>query len=623
MCFIQQKIKAIISVFIIILLLIVCKTANSQFIQKASFKFPYRKAGLTKRDAVNHLLNRFTFGAKPGQIDLVMNMGPENWLQYQLNTIDPDDSLQKILSPLKSLTLNNCEIAEQYPDYFHLEDIAFKKGLISKDSADKITKLPQDDKVKKEELIAFQMGLNKAVKVVEEQVSQKIFRAIYSNNQLREVLTSFWFNHFNIALTSSDLNHFITIYEKDVIRPNVLGKFETLLLSTAQSPAMLYYLDNFKSIARPVNNNDATKKKIKELNNQLSLLKEKNDTGQLYNEILQKIKDATIITGYNENYAREIMELHTMGVNSGYTQTDVTNAARILTGWTIFPYSDYFGGQQNIRNLIEKIGEDSFAKLGFIHTQDFLFLANKHDNTEKQVLGVTFPANGGYKEGLSFINLIAHHPATAHFICKKIAAHFINETPDERIVQKMASTFIKEDGDIKKVILTMVCDKAFWNKNTAVLQKIKSPFEYAISAVRATNASVTKTNELTSWISKMGERYYYYYFPTGFPYKGVFWINPNNLLNRINFGLLFSSQRIGGCNIDYAYYKGNNSNDTTFQYIYDFKNAILPVWDNDKLGKYINIFTTNDTKSTLKNKPLEMLKAITGIMICSPEFQHK
>ena len=121
----------------------------------------------------------------------------------------------------------------------------------------------------------------------------------------------------------------------------------------------------------------------------------------------------------------------------------------------------------------------------------------------------------------------------------------------------------------------------------------------------------------------MGERYYYYYFPTGFPDKGVFWINPNNLLNRINFSLLFSSQRIGGCNIDYTYYKGNNINDTTFQYIYDFKNAILPVWDNDKLGKYINLFTTNDNKSTLKNKPIEMLKAITGIMICSPEFQHK
>ena len=623
MCF---KLGHNITFFLVVkfvFLLVVCKKVTAQSNYKADFKFPYKKMGLTKREAVIHLLNRFTYGAKPGQIDSVIKIGPEIWLKQQLNIVDPDDSLKNILCSYKSQSLSNCEIAEQYPDYFRIEDIAFKKGYISYDSANKITKLPQEEKVKTEKLIATQLKLKLADKLLEEQVNQKIYRAIYSNNQLQELLTSFWFNHFNIALINTDMNHYITSYEKDIIRPNVLGKFENLLLATAQSPAMLYYLDNFKSIARPAPSNEATKKKLIELNNQLTHLKEKGDTGQIYYELVQKIKEATAITGYNENYAREIMELHTMGVNSGYTQTDVTNAARIFTGWTIFPYSDYFGRQQSIKTVLEKIGEDSFAKLGYVHTEDFLFLANKHDNTQKEVLGVTFPSNGGYNEGLSFIKLIAHHPATAHFICRKLAAFFINENPEEKIVQKMAKTFIKEDGDIKKVIITMVCDKSFWNKNTAILQKTKSPFEYAISAVRATNAKVIKPNDLINWISKMGERYYYYFFPTGFPDREIYWINPNNLLNRINFGLLFSTQRIGSISIDYNFFKSKRLNDNTFHYLYDYKNNILPCWDDKKLKSELDLILNNIQKLGLKAYDLDILKNITSFIICSPEFQHK
>ena len=221
--------------------------------------------------------------------------------------------------------------------------------------------------------------------------------------------------------------------------------------------------------------------------------------------------------GLNENYAREVMELHTMGVEGGYTQNDVTQAAMVLTGWTV---------------------KDA----------TFYFAPRRHDQREKTVLGKHFVPNGGYQEGVELLEILAHHPATAKFISNKLATRFVNDHPSGQLVGKMAKTFSNTDGDIRQVMITMVTAPEFWTAD-AVREKTKSPFELAMSAVRSFHAEIEQPYQLYNWVSKMGQKFYYYQAPTGFPDRGQYWINTGSLLNRMNFGLAFASQRIPGVKV--------------------------------------------------------------------------
>ncbi|MGV3540449.1 MAG: DUF1800 domain-containing protein, partial [Rufibacter sp.] len=327
-----------------------------------------------------------------------------------------------------------------------------------------------------------------------------------------------------------------------------LGQFEKLLLATAKSPAMLAYLDNFKST---VPNQSLSLKQKKQQQTLMRVLEEREAKNPAMQEMqmTEKIKAAQKKQGLNENYAREIMELHTLGVDGGYTQQDVTQAARVLTGWTINPAIDRYNvkGSNAARENIKRL--QAMKKEGFVIEEDFVFAANKHDMGKKVVLGKVFPANGGYEEGLTLINMLAHHPSTAKFISKKLAVRFVNDTPPQSLIDKMAKTFTEKNGDIQQVLLTMVTSQEFWSAE-ALREKTKSPFELAISSVRSLNADVKAPYQLYNWISKMGERMYFYQAPTGFPDKGTYWINTGSLLNRMNFGLALASQRIPGISID-------------------------------------------------------------------------
>lgn len=512
--------------------IIFCSFKNGQA-ERYKAAFPYRQAGLTERQAAAHLLSRFTYGAKDGEVDAVMKMGLERWFQQQLDGKLPDDSLNLLLNKYEDINLSNTEVENKYPRANRVLRLAIQEGVINKDSVNKGDKPEYRAQIR---AYMEQKGFKPEQELLRQFINQKVLRAAYTNNQLRELLTDFWFNHFNVSLTKNQCAAFVPAYERDIIRPNVTGKFEDLLLATAKSPAMLIYLDNFSSTGTPVKDHQEQGMG--------------NNKGRQFRNNNKPVPVKRKSGGLNENYAREVMELHTLGVDGGYTQSDVTQAARVLTGWTIAPMGEEGYGAA-MKKIIDQVGEENLKKRGFVKEGDFLFVPNRHDNEEKTVLGHHFSAGGGYEEGLELFDLLANHPATAKFISTKLATRFVNDNPPQSLIDKMAKTFSKSKGDIRQVMMTMVSAPEFWS-STALREKTKSPFELTISAVRALDADVTQPYQLFNWVNKMGQKMYYYQAPTGFPDKGQYWINTGSLLNRMNFGLAIAAQRIPGVSINLA-----------------------------------------------------------------------
>jgi len=538
---------------------------------KPHFSFPFKRAGLTEREAAAHLLSRFTYGATPGQIDEVVNMGLEKWFEQQLNNSLADDSLNQRLRGYDALKLSNEQIVNTFPRAAQIVRRAIKDGKVNKDSV----KTVKNEYRQQLQTYMQQNGLRPAQELYRQFISQKVVRAAYSNNQLQEILTDFWFNHFNVSLTKNDCAQFIPNYERDVIRPNVFGKFENLVLATAKSPAMLLYLDNFSSSAENMNPQQNQNVRKRMVQNQGMMGDSSNNKGKI-----KKLKKAS---GLNENYAREVMELHTLGVDGGYTQQDVTQAARVLTGWTIYPMRDKGYGNA-MKKMADKVGDDKLAERGFVHEGDFLFAANRHDNKEKTVLGKTFAANGGYEEGVQLLKMLAHHSSTAKFISKKIAVRFVSDNPPQSLLDKMAKTFTEKNGDIKAVLITMATAPEFWSKSV-IREKTKSPFELAISAVRALDADIKQPYQIFAWSDKMGQKLYFYQAPTGFPDKGQYWINTGALLNRMNFGLAIASQRIPGAKLDLLALNNRREPESSTAALKTYSKLIMPERNLDETVK--------------------------------------
>lgn len=571
--------------------------------QPTATVFPYRQAGLTREQAAAHLLNRFTFGPHPGETEQIMRMGLENWFREQLNGNIPDDSLESLLAPYPVLLLSNAEIAAKYPKTGQVIRMAVRDGFISKDSIASAGK-----KEYRDEVAAYmkENGYQPRKELFRQLISQKILRAAYSRNQLREVLTDFWFNHFNVSITKNQCAPFIPAYERDVIRPHVTGKFGDMLLATAQSPAMLYYLDNFSS-ASPLERQAGTSPP-------------------------KAAEKARKNRGLNENYAREIMELHTLGVDGGYTQQDVTEAARVLTGWTVIPMDT--SGQKATRP-----GKQNARA---IRKGDFLFTPNRHDNKEKIVLGRKFGAGGEYEEGVALLGMLAGHPSTARFICTKLATRFVNDAPPQALVDKMVKTFETTGGDIAAVLTTLAYAPEFWQRSN-LADKTKSPFELAMSTVRGLNAEIQAPYELYTWINRMGQNIYHFQAPTGFPDNARYWINTGALLNRMNFGLAISGGRIPGVRVDLTRINRQREPESASAAMHTYGSLIMPGRDlsstfirlepllNDpdlekKIGAAAmrkDTSTTISRQSPMRQPAHSVLAQVVGILIGSPEFQRR
>lgn len=556
--------KKTVSRIFLFLFLTTGSSVVSAFQQKPDgWHFPYQNAGLTERQAAAHLLSRFTFGATPGQVDAIVKMGLEKWFDQQLNADIMDAQVEEKLAGYESLRMTSAEIAQTYLKPGQVLRMAIKDGVVDKDA------VKGDNKASRDALKEYMQkkGIRPQAELLRQLVAQKIIRAAYSPNQLQEVMVDFWFNHFNVALSKGGVAPFITAYERDAIRPNALGSFETLLLATAKSPAMLTYLDN----------NRSTVDSAHRMGVQKSSLRKKAELTDTLRNAKSKTKKPKL-QGLNENYARELMELHTLGVDGGYTQSDVTEAARVLTGWRINPLLEY--------NLKQEWNNGPLKRAGFVADGDFLFAASKHDRGAKNVLGQIFPAGGGYNEGLRLMHLLATHSATAKFISKKIAVHFVSDAPPQSLIDKMAKTFLETGGNIKDVLRTLVSSPEFWAKD-ALREKTKAPFEVAISAVRSTGAQVEAPYPLYQWISKMGQPLYNYQAPTGFPDRGPYWINTGALLNRMNFGLAFAAGRIPGLKLNLLLLNQNHEPESSEAALQAYSKLLMPERDVTEATKQL------------------------------------
>ncbi len=408
--------------------------------------------------------------------------------QTQLLEMPPDQRYKKIIGMYPDERL---ELARQYrgPKALQLVD-----GM----------KPEQQETV--EAIIAPQI-------VIGGELSQaKLLRAIYSERQLEEVMTDFWYNHFNVFIGKGPDRYMVTAYERDVIRPHALGKFKDLLVATAKSPAMLFYLDNWQSIG--------PNSELARFGPQQPRPFRRGRFGAMPRpRPQQQAKNRP--SGLNENYAREIMELHTLGVDGGYTQKDVTELAKILTGRTI---------EQPLRG------------------GGFVFNQRAHEPGTKYVLGHKI-SDHGEGEGMEMLDILAHHPSTAKLISRKLAMRFVSDNPPQALVDRMAQTFMKKDGDIREVLRTMFKSPEFWSAD-AYRAKVKTPLEFVTSAARASGVDVQNALPLVQFMNRMGMPLYGMQPPTGYSTKAETWVNSSALLNRMNFALALGTGRLPGTSLD-------------------------------------------------------------------------
>jgi uncharacterized protein (DUF1800 family) len=359
--------------------------------------------------------------------------------------------------------------------------------------------------------------------VVSEDLKEaKVFRALYSNRQLEEVLVDFWFNHFNVDQAKNviqlqnQVHLLIGSYERDAIRPHVLGHFKDLLLATARHPAMLYYLDNWESMAPGAF-------AVGPFAPQRGIL------NGVPNSILPSPLGRQA-HGLNENYGREVMELHTLGVKGGYTQDDVIAVARCFTGWTVRDPNN----------------------------PEFVFASFMHDFGEKTVLGHKIAAGGGEQDGLQAIDILAHHPSTAKLISKELAQRFVADDPPPALVDRMAQTFTKSDGDLRAVLQTLFTSPEFFSEG-AWQAKVKSPFEMVVSAVRAIQGEASDTFTLVQKIADLGEPLYNKLEPTGYPNTGDAWLSTAGIMGRMNFSAALVSGLVPGVRLDPSLLAGKDA----------------------------------------------------------------
>jgi len=430
--------------------------------------------------------------------------------------------------------------------------------------------------------------------VVAELQEGKILRAAYSERQLEEVMTDFWFNHFNIFVNKGADRYLTTDYERDVIRPHALGKFKDLLEATAKSPAMLWYLDNWDSVG--AHSEFALNGGRRPQQFRRAFARGGFGRPPMQRPQLQQAKQKAP-KGLNENYARELMELHTLGVDGGYTQQDVTEVAKVFTGWTI---------EKPLRGA------------------EFKFDEMRHEPGPKFILGKNIKENGE-KEGEKVLDMLAHSPATAHFISKKLAMRFVSDTPPESLVDRMANTFREKDGDIREVLLTMFHSPEFWEPE-AYRAKVKTPLEFVVSAIRATDADVTNAMPLVQTLNRMGMPLYQQQPPTGYSMKSDAWVNSAALLNRMNFSLLLASGRMPGVSFDPHRLLGQAPVESADQVVGNFENALL-AGDVSKQTHETIMKQLADPQVTgrVLDDPARPARIgiIAGLVLGSPEFQKR
>ena len=456
--------------------------------------------------AIVHVLNRLGFGPAPGDVERVRRTGLEKYINDQLRpgTL-PDAVMAARLGGLDTLAMSSRQLAESY----------FVPALMERRrSRQQAASQPAGAAASTREMqSAEQRDVMQAQRrVLTDLAQQKLLRAVYSERQLNEVMVDFWFNHFNVFAGKGQTRNYLTEYERETIRPNALGKFRTLLGATAQSPAMLFYLDNWQSAA-------PTSAGVR-----LAMGREAGRRGRAGLPRRRTMADVPATTqnrrprGLNENYARELMELHTLGVDGGYTEKDVQEVARAFTGWTIA--NPRQGG-------------------------GFQFEARIHDDGEKTVLGHRLEEGGGRRDAEEVLDILAAHPSTARFIAAKLARRFVADDPPGPLVDRAAARFSETGGDIREVVRTIVTSPEFFSP-ASHRAKVKTPFEFVAASLRATAAEVTDAMPLVQAMRALGMPLYQCQPPTGYADRAEAWVNAGALLNRMSFAVALTTGRLRG-----------------------------------------------------------------------------
>jgi uncharacterized protein (DUF1800 family) len=597
---------------------------------------------LSVDEAVLHALNRLGYGPRPGDVERVKQTGLTKWIDQQLNPNSIDDhAVEARLNIYPTLKMSNSQLMAEYPN---------PKQQVAKQNAQAKEETPEQKAQKQADAAITAMArdldgndaatngampannvtvaaaspdtpspmkLNpptrgagrkdaqsvdptavppaisddskRPQRVVEELAMAKMTRAVYSERQLQQVMDDFWFNHFNVFAGKGEVKWYLTSYERDVIQPHATGKFKDLVTATAKSPAMLFYLDNFLS---------ADPKAAQRLAQQRAMRQMQRGAGRPpvpgpVNPQNAKKQQR----GLNENYGRELMELHTLGVDGGYTQKDVTEVARCFTGWTI-----------------EKPREMAVFK----------FDQKLHDPDVKVVLGKKIHS-GGMKDGEQVIALLSKNPNTAKFISTKLARRFVSDNPPPALVARMARTFHKSDGDIREVMRTMIYSPEFWSRET-YRAKVKTPYELVVTSVRALGTDVDTPMPLVQWVGRIGELLYQCQPPTGYSDKAETWVNTGALLSRLNFSLALAGNKVRGSRSDVSAVLGSERGD-------DAKAALdraVQVF----LGGQAAPTTVETLEKQLENPQVLQAKlddpvkqvdlgVVTGLVLGAPEFQRR
>ncbi len=497
----------------------------------------------TADQQVQQVLNRLAFGARPGDVAKVRALGVDRWIELQLTPDRIDDvTADRIVASYEMLSKPTSEFVSMYEE----SQIALRKQT-KMQAADGDTSSKRDMRA---ELLRdnpeMRDKLRQNQRVLGDVQSSKLARAVSSERQLQEVMVDFWENHFTVFAGKGLVRLYIPAYDRDVIRPRAMGKFRDLLGAVAKSPAMLFYLDQWQSAAdsthatlvaarrpNPRGRGGAaalrgglTMEQITRLAPNLSDEQRKRLEGMTPEQRLEFVQQraqqgqARGRRGLNENYARELMELHTLGVDGGYTQQDIIEVARALTGWTMNP-------RQNA---------------------EFTFQPQIHDADRKVVLGHVLPAGRGIEDGEQVLDIVARHPSTARFIATKLATRFVNDVPPKTLVDRAARTFLATDGDIREVVKTIVTSPEFFS-SAAYRTKVKSPFELVASALRAVGADADTTMRSAQMVGFLGAPIFGHQAPNGWPETGESWMNSGAILNRINFGLGLAAGRFPGATV--------------------------------------------------------------------------
>jgi uncharacterized protein (DUF1800 family) len=479
--------------------------------------------------AVAHTLNRLAFGPRPGDIDRIAKAGLAAWIDAQLQPQRiANDDVERRLAALTTLTLDARTIAREYVAPARQErrrrQQANPQGSNSVGDAGGTTSMngalgrPGQDR-------ELSDAMRRERQIFAELAEAKLLRAVYSERQLEEVLVDFWFNHFNVFARKGRTEIYVGEYEREAIRPHVLGRFRDLLGATAKSPAMLVYLDNWMSVdpkaVAAVNDGRRGRFAIRGPSGRSGANQQPAGGGsERRNPTLDTVPPQRQARGLNENYARELLELHTLGVDGGYTQQDVVEVARAFTGWTI-----------------GRPGEGGFR-----------FAATLHDRAAKTVLGQTIPAGGGVDDGERVLDILARHPSTARHIAQQLAQRFVSDTPPASVVDRAAAAFQKTNGDLREVVRAIVTAPEFFAPE-ARRAKVKTPLEFVASALRATGAEIRVATPLVRVLAGLGMPLYLCQPPTGYHDAADGWVSSGALVNRMNFALAMSSGQLRGIEI--------------------------------------------------------------------------